>query len=306
MNPSMSSFGAGVFFLASTSASGQLFNIERNPVAQTVIVENSVDPNDATRARIIIEATSTSSPTTINLRATNPSNDIDYVIIRIATPQLVFLQITGANTNQAFDRLGSIDFVPVSGASGDLIVELLRCNGNVGTIRAHGLIEGVVGGSVTGSIEIVDRDPSSTAVRGDLTSLLVGNAGAGTGSILGNVLVSGGNIDALTVGGSIGAPSTPVTITGWSLGIVSNITAGSIHANIQSENPSVGITQVRLLKATSGDFTGGRGTEIGLAISVSGLARPAASHRGRRQSRPRWHGERASMPLCRGRLESGA
>ncbi len=254
----------------SSAAQGQLFNIELSPVSGTTIVQNEVDPNNATRARIVIRASSPFGSTLINLRATNPLNDIDYITIEIATSQLVILKITGANDSSPFDSAGEIRFQPIVNPNvpqppppeppiyytGDLIVELLRCSGNVGSIRSHGIVQGIIGGSVTGSVEVIDRDTSDTAVRGDLGSFLVGNSSTGTGSILGNVLVEGGNIDTLIAYGSIGTSSTPVTVKGWSLGLLRNITAASIHANIQSENPSVGITQVRLVKATSGDFTG--------------------------------------------------
>lgn len=188
------------------------------------------------------------NPSTVTFKGSS-TDSIRNLTIYNNTSQFVNL-IIRADAGIPLASVGTVDARVGSGAGGVLIPELLT-SGNLGSVYVSVLQFVRIGGSVTGTIDCTYPGVPENRIE-DMT---VG------GNLSGNVLVRAGSAGAnsgvirtLSVSGTIGTPSSPITIT--VPGRIQLLSASAIHANI-SVDPSVSLGgALGRIETTSGDLTG--------------------------------------------------
>jgi hypothetical protein len=198
--------------------------------------------------QIVINMNFGGGSNSIVVRGNSSSAVLSSLIVNLNTSQLCTLRVLGPTDLSPTGSIGSITYNQLS--SGDLIITELRSAGSVGSIRAHGLNFADISGSVTGNITI---DPRPTNPSG-LTVLLDTSI---NGSVLGNINCESGYIANLVVGGTIGTPSNPVTVSakGSSNSFITRIRCSAFYGTLRGPGTQPA-PQVGEFRTTSGPIVG--------------------------------------------------
>jgi hypothetical protein len=190
----------------------------------------------------------TADPTTFTISGSS-SDQVGVVYVEnTAVGQTTFLRIWGSGGSST--PIGSVDRVEMTASSTrPVIVQEMWTIGDLGSMRATRFLVGRIGGSTTGNLELV--------AVGGLAPLI--DSVRASGSILGNVVVSGSNgiITDLRAVGDIGTASVPVNI--WADHDIFFIQGRSIYANVQANRGGSGGVLAGLYTtgaSPNGDFVG--------------------------------------------------
>lgn len=197
--------------------------------------------------QIVVNVNFGGGSSAIVVRGNSSSAVLSSLIVNLNTSQLCTLRILGSTNGSPTGNIGSISYNQFG--TGDLIVSELRSSGNVGSVRAHGWNLADISGSITGDIAIDQRptNPSALAVFSNIKI---------DGSVLGNINCESGYIANLTVTGTIGTPSNPVTVSAKNSGsFITKIQCSAFYGTLRGPG-SQPAPQVGEFRTTSGPIVG--------------------------------------------------
>jgi len=210
------SLGAAVAALVFTASADAAIVVQTD---RGQVVQNSIDPMDG-KWIVRLRSTSASAPTTFWIDG-DGDDDIKLIEVDASNPgQTTQLRIGGGGLGNIrdIDRIERKD-----GTSKDVWIKIMRIRRNLGPTEITLIEDAVVGGDVTGDIQMLPREFGG---RTDILSLVV------RGDLLGDIDAPRGGIQALVVDGSIGQPGAPVSID--VSGDIRDLRAGEIHAHVDT------------------------------------------------------------------------
>lgn len=220
-----------------------------------------VDAGDDGPWRITLNTTRSDIPTTFTIYASN-TEDIEWIRLNAPTPQTVSVYVYGASDSQPVRSVGSISDITSTPQAHFQLADILT-TGNVNSILVNSILDGTIGGNLTGHIATL---VSAGGGGGDITNLEIFGEVQGTGTIeVGRHLVH------LKCHSKIGNPlAFRNIIVGES---IQHLECAELFAHIDlPTTKSVHLIDVFGGGSFTGTFAGS--LEAGYLTSLSGMANP--------------------------------